>query len=95
MSNDSPNVFIKRGTGAILDYAVNWGDYYLGSDYIATGTCTVGAGLHYFDNSHDTEKSTIWISGGEIGETYELLNQIITNGGRICERVIYITVENA
>ena len=36
--------------------------------------------------------STVWVSGGEAGRTYALTNRIQTEGGRVAEKLLRLTV---
>jgi hypothetical protein len=69
----------------LLDYGVDWtkplaGDLITGSAW-AVPDGIVDAGNQSFDDT----TTTIWLSGGTHGETYELINTINTAGGRIRE----------
>lgn len=94
MSLDSPNYFTKDPQ-AILDYTVNWGDNWLGSDTIATGTWIITpTGLKNVLEEYDDDKCTVWVSSGTVGQTYYLTNRITTAGGRVDERTISIMVKS-
>lgn len=91
-NNDSPNYFVKD-PAALLDYVVNWGDNWLGSDTLATSTWTLPAGtLVKVTDTFDNDKTTIWLASGTVGISYDLVNRITTAGGRQDERTITINV---
>lgn len=69
----------------ILDYEFGWDRFLPAGDTIETstfevvsGTCTLGA----YDDSHTDDTATVWVSGGTAGGTCEILNRIVTVGGR-------------
>lgn len=77
---------------AVLDYTVDWATW-LGTDTISTSTWpVVPAGITKDSDTNSTTIATIWLSGGTIGETYQLTNRIVTAGGRTDDRTITINV---
>lgn len=88
-----PGYFYKD-PAAILDYQVNWAAW-LGSDTIVTSTWTVPTGITQDSATNTTTTATIWLSGGTAGTSYELVNRIVTAGGRTAERTLTIKVRNA
>lgn len=85
--------FFRKDPAAILDYAVDWSAW-LGSDTIASAAWAVPAGLTVEAQTHTTTSATVWLSGGTLGETYALVNQVTTAGGRVDERTLTIEVRN-
>ena len=55
-------------------------------------TVTVSPGLTKDNDSEDSGIVTVWLSGGDVGENYEVACKIHTNLGRIDERTIKIMV---
>lgn len=92
MSNDSPNTFVKDPS-AVLDYSVDWEDW-LNDDTISASTWTVASGITKDSDSFSDTVATAWMSGGTSGQTYALVNRIVTAAGRTDERTIYITVRD-
>lgn len=76
-------VFYKDPT-EILDYQIDWAPW-LGSNTIATSVWTIPTGITNVNDTNDTTTTTIWISGGTLGESYELINTI-TSGSRTAKR---------
>jgi hypothetical protein len=66
---------------AVLDYCIDWGDW-LGDDQITTSNWAVSPGITASGASKTETTVTIWLSGGEAGETYTVHNRITTAGGR-------------
>lgn len=83
--------FIKD-PDAVLDYTVDWATW-LGTDTISTSSWPViPAGITKDSDTNSTTIATIWLSGGTIGETYQLTNRIVTAGGRTDDRTITINI---
>jgi hypothetical protein len=82
--------FQKRA-GSTLDYKVDWATW-LSTDTISTSSWTVPTGLTKASESNTTTSATVWVSGGTIGTTYEIINTIITAAGRTDYRTVTITI---
>lgn len=95
----------RRGDGtfikdpnSVLDYTIQWGQLatlgeYLfdqSTDQIATSAWTVPAGLTEDSSTNTSLSTTIWLSGGTAGESYEVTNRITTTGGRTFDQSIRI-----
>jgi len=83
----------------VLDYEIDWagsasvpGRTY--GDVITVSTWTVPAGLTKDSDSHSDLVCTIWLSGGTAGENYELLNRIVTTGGRTHDQTVKLKCRN-
>ncbi len=78
---------------AVLDYALDWGAQWLGTDTITTSEWTVtgpDTDLKVDSSSFTDGVATVWISGGTLGETYSLTNHIVTSEGREDDRTIEV-----
>lgn len=89
---DSRNYFVKD-PDAILDYTVDWLNW-LCLDTIVTGTWIVPSGITKVTSTITTTTSTVWLSGGSVDHSYDLINRINTSGGRTDDRTISIMVRN-
>lgn len=90
---DNPIRTFEKDPDAVLDYVIDWGDEWLETgDEIKTSTWTVPAGITKDSTSNTPTTTTIWLSGGTDGETYDLVNHIITDDGREDDRTITIKV---
>jgi hypothetical protein len=76
----------------ILDYQVDWTDR-LGEDTIATSAFTVPAGLTKDSESSTDTAATVWLSGGTLAASYEILNRITTAGGRTMDQTVKIRIK--
>ena len=78
---------------AVLDYQINWATW-LSADTIATSTWTVPTGLTKASSTNTTTTATVWLSGGTADTSYNIVNTIVTAGGRTEERTLTIAVQN-
>ena len=92
MARQIDNQTFEKDPDALLDYTVNWGDNWLGTDTISTSIWTIPAGLHEVSNTFDDDEAIVWVSGGVSGQTYTMLNRITTAGGRIDDQSIYLRI---
>ena len=85
------HTFPPRDTVNVLDYLINWGDW-LELDTILSSAWTVDDGITIEDESNTTTTTTVWLSGGVMGRTYNFKNVIVTDGGRTKGKVFTIAV---
>jgi hypothetical protein len=89
--------FLLKDPGAILDYAIDWGAEYLGSDLIADSIWSVSpeepGGVAVAGSEFDTQFATVKAEGGLPGRLYRLSNRVTMQSGRIDERSITLRVE--
>lgn len=87
-----PNNFTKD-PDAVLDYVVNWATW-LGADTISASTWEVPAGLTQpFSASNTTTAATVWLGGGTVSTTYEVVNHITTTSGRQNDATLHIYIK--
>lgn len=77
---------------AVLDYVVDWSDW-LEADTISASQWTVPTGITIVTSSFTDTAATVWLSGGTVGERYDVTNGISTDGGRDDDRTITIQVK--
>ncbi|WP_082519831.1 DUF4054 domain-containing protein [Rhizobium sp. Root1220] len=77
----------------VKDYRLDWGAQ-LGDDDLATSVWSIvsGVGLTIGVQSNDPKSSTVWLSAGTSGVTYELLNRVTTTGGRTYDQSVLLPV---
>ena len=80
-----------KDPAAVLDYTVNW-ETWLEEDAISTATWTVPSGLTKDSDAKSTTIATVWLSGGTVGENYEVICHIVSVAGREDDRTIRINV---
>lgn len=83
---------LKKDPDAVLDFGFDWSDWLATGETISTSEWTVEDGITKDSDTNDTTKSTIWLSGGTAGITYELTNTITTSASRTDERSMKIRV---
>jgi hypothetical protein len=77
---------------AVKDYGFDWSGW-LGTDTIQTSTWIVPTGITKNSDSKTNTMTTIWLSGGTAGQSYDLTNRIVTAGGRTEDRTGVIKVK--
>lgn len=82
---------IDKSPGAVLDYGHRW-TRWLDGDTIASSTFIVPTGLSSVQKSHTATTTTVWLAGGDVGKSYNVINRISTAAGRIDERTIVVRV---
>lgn len=88
-----------KDPSAKLDYALNWTTYLTDpesgalADTISSATWTVPAGLTKVSESNTTTTTTVRISGGTAGTSYEITCHIVLASGQEDERSIAIAVQ--
>lgn len=84
--------WLPKDPDEVLDYLVDWSAR-LEADTIATSTWIVPDGITADTDSSAAATTTIWLSGGTLGETYTLLNRITTVGGRTMDQSVKISIK--
>jgi len=86
------NKVFSKDPDSKLDYEINW-VLWLDGDTISESSWEVPSGLTGSDESNTTNSATIFISGGSVGKTYDVVNSIVTTIGREVDRTIKIKIE--
>lgn len=77
----------------VLDYDIDWTKR-LAGDTISASVFTVPEGDVVVGSSTNTTTTTkVWLSGGTLGETCEVLNHITTAGGRQMEQTVKLKIK--
>lgn len=83
----------RKDPQARLDYTIDWtSKIQLGDSIVASQWYVDDPEGTLSDYTHNTQTTTVWISGGIDSETYEVTNRITTAEGRIDERTIILQV---
>lgn len=77
----------------VKDYGIDWSAL-LDTDTISTSTWTLPSGITKDSDSHTTTATTIWLSGGTAGESYSILNRVVTVGLRTYDRTVKLKMKN-
>jgi len=78
---------------ATLDYKADW-TLWLKDDIINQSSWIVPAGLTKEAEAVDNTTATVWLSGGTLGQKYEVINRIITTAGRTDDRTLTIRIRH-
>lgn len=93
--------YAEKGPDERLDYGFDWaadpqqgGPWLDTDDTITTSTWSTVAGLTVeTPGTHDDTSTAVFVSGGALGSTYPLVNQITTAEGRIASRTYVIHIK--
>jgi hypothetical protein len=89
---------LDKDPDAKLPFAVDWSAWLTAEgDTAASADWTVPAGLTKESSPAETLTSgvaTVWISGGTLGQSYEVVCRLTTTAGRIDDRTIRILIKN-
>ena len=77
---------------ATLDYKVDWSSWLI-DDTITASLWIVPPELNNEVDTFTDSSATIWLSGGSVGSSYEVVNRITTAAGRIDDRTITIRMK--
>jgi hypothetical protein len=79
---------------AVLDYAVDWSAWLPTGDTIVASTWAVPTGITQTTPppSFTDTAATIWLAGGTLGQTYELVNHVTTAQGRQDDWTIKVSI---
>lgn len=90
----------------VLDFDIDWASRLLSADEIAAGTTTpadaiassqftLPAGtLVANSSSYSSTRTKVWLSGGDDGLSYAVLNRIVTAGGRTMDQTVKLKVKS-
>jgi len=89
---------LLKDPAAVLDYAVDWGAEYLGTDdELAESEWSVDpdvpGGVSIVGSGFEGRVASVQAGGGVAGRLYRLSNRVITFSGRTDERSIVLRVE--
>lgn len=76
----------------ILDFGIDW-ETALGEDTIVASTWDVPSGLMKESDTFDDTSTTIVLSGGVLGTSYNLTNYVTTAGGNYRERTVKLKMK--
>ena len=79
----------------VLDYDLTWeAQMTADGDTIDTSNWMVPAGITKDSQSNTTTRTKVWLSGGTTGQTYELLNHVVTAGGREFDQTMKLKMKD-
>lgn len=70
---------ISKDALSILDFSIDLSNLFQESEVITTSSWSVPSGITKVTDTHGDDITTIWLSGGTLNATYELVNTVVTN----------------
>lgn len=84
----------KKDPSSELDYSVDWSLWLAEGDTIVDSEWEVSPGLTQPKPPTPGDTTvTVWLGGGEAGQTYPVVCRVTTEAERKAERTFYIKVE--
>lgn len=74
-----PIATFDKDPDAVLDYTVDWSDWMVSPEVIASITWVLSAGITSVFESNTSSAATVWLSGGTAGRSYEVTCHVTTN----------------
>lgn len=85
--------YFSKDPDAVLDYGIDWSAWLAADeDTITASEWTVPDGLTKESDTFDDTSTTVWFSGGDLGEKYTVVNRITTDQGRIEDKTLTFTI---
>ena len=78
---DRVGVYIEKDPYAVLDYTLDWTNWMPDSDTISSVSVTADAGITVDSTSNTDYILTAYISGGTVGNIYNVEYRIVTTNG--------------
>jgi hypothetical protein len=82
-----------KDPNGVEDFGFNWSAW-LGTDTISASVWIVPAGITKESDTFTTTSTTIWLSSGTSGTSYQITNRITTAGGRTEDRTGVLKVKD-
>ncbi len=84
----------NKGAHEVLDFGIDWSRRFEDrqEEVITTVVWSVPAGITKDSDWQDASRTVVWLSGGEVGKTYELTCRIRTNWGRTFDQTVSVKV---
>ena len=82
----------RKGVNDIYDFTADWSKLIPAGDAIATSTWTIPAALTKSNEGLTPTTTTLRLSGGLTGASYQCVNRIVTVQGRQYERTVVLPV---
>lgn len=94
IQKDKSGLWAEQDKDAFLDYSLDWSDWLVGTDAIATSTWAADAGLTLNTASVSGAVTSIWVQGGQVNTWYALTNTVVSTQGRRDQRTIRLFITN-
>lgn len=83
---------VLKDADAKLDYAVDWTTWLVDGDTIAASEWIIPDGLEADNETHTPTTATVWLAGGNEGQSLKVTNRITTAQGRVDDRSITLRI---
>jgi hypothetical protein len=84
---------VTKDKDATKAFDIDWSDELLPGDSITASAWTVPAALtEAYSSTYQTDYTTVWLSGGTVGEKYECVNRITTAYGERDDRTLVVEI---
>jgi hypothetical protein len=77
---------------AVLDYTLDWTAWLPSGDRIVALTASPETGIVVDSSNFTDTDTTVWVSGGTAGSSYDVTFHITTDGGREDDRSITLKI---
>lgn len=86
-----------KGPNETLDYPFDWlpglpPAPLAPSETVSSASFTVDTGVTIIAQSYTTTNATVWLAGGTLGETYNVVCAVITNQGRTLDQTMLLKI---
>ncbi len=81
-----------KDPNSVLDFSLDWSVWLQDSETITTSVWLPDEGITTATPSVVGERTVVWLSGGEVGQTYRVTNRITTSAGRIDDRTLLVRI---
>ena len=92
LKTDKSGFWAEKNKDAFLDYSLDWSDWLVSGDSIASSTWTADAALTLNTSAHNDTVTSIWVQGGLPNTWYALINTVTSAAGRVDQRIIRLFV---
>jgi len=83
-----------KDPNAKLDYGWDWSEW-LNGDNIVSSTFTASSpDINIVSSTNSSFDTTVWLSGGVVGQKYTITNHIVTAAGREDDRSFDVKIQN-
>jgi hypothetical protein len=81
---------------SVIDFTINWAATLSESspgDTISSSAWTADSGVVIDSDTNTTTTATAWVSGGTLHKYADLINSVVTDGGRTYDRTIVLKIQ--
>ena len=78
----------------VLDYGFIWTDLMVEGDAITDSEWIHASGINIDSDTHTSDITVVWLSGGAVGDQYDLTNRVTTAAGRVFDRTARIAIKD-